>query len=86
MYECLGYPFHPQTEAIYDEDVELRQAMRTRSLGEGRTYQFPLHKTHTGMGKDVKERDLSPFDKIQAELSVESDPVINNYYHSLMLL
>ena len=36
------------------------------------------------MGKNVKERDISPFDKIQAELSVESDPVIDNDFLSFI--
>ena len=40
-----------------------------------------LHKTHAGMGKNVS---LSPFDKIQAELSVESDPVIDNDFLSFI--
>jgi hAT family protein len=31
-----------------------------------------------------KERDLSPFDKIQAELSVKSDPVIDNDFLSFI--
>jgi hypothetical protein len=33
---------------------------------------------------NLKERDLSPFDKIQAELSVESDPVIDNDFLSFI--
>jgi hypothetical protein len=73
-------------------ESSVRQSDEHKEFGRRlvRTYQFPmslslsLHKTHAGMGKNVKEHDLSLVDKIQAELSVKSDPVIDNDFLSFI--